>query len=90
MALLVVRSPKRNGGKIVCLFISDCISVFIAVCLTDLLCVCVYLSLLSLANSKCMFLVAKSNSIRGFVRPSVRGSVRGWVRNPFLENRKFE
>ena len=41
-------------------------------------------------NNIVHFLVAKSNSIRGFVRPWVRGSVRGWVRNPFLENCQFE
>ena len=38
----------------------------------------------------CPFLVAKSNSIRGFVRPWVRGSVGPWVRrsvrNPLRKN----
>ena len=36
------------------------------------------------------FLVAKSNSIRGFVRQSVGPSVRGSVRQAFLENREFK
>ena len=43
---------------------------------------------------KLIFLVAKSNSIRGFVRPSVRGSVgpsvRPWVGHAFLENLEFK